>query len=943
MSMAAVGLGDLLRVLEHLPVSQWAAARTLGFPVAEQVSEDAEALMPLSDRDAGASETESEDDTPDAPASDDSETGTTASPAQAIFWRVTAQRTDPQTGQEVPAWLTAAGTPNAKTFERDPEAPRPPAPAPLVPAARMAVLLRRELGAARPAGGPDVPAVVRSIVRARPLTRWPRALRDGWPGRVVLVMDVRQGLRPLDADLRDIARQVQGLLGARVVGRICRGGPWGWRDFEGEPASLPVDGSLVLVLGDVGMHQPDGVEHERWCALGQRLARAGRRALVLAPTAGQRVTRMAASCFDVVALDDRVPVLRRVRADGVGNRGATLPEVGALRAALFGNSFVTPTLLRELRRVLAGRGHTLDVDSETALWRDSAVSAYRSVACTLALAQRDEVLRGYRALSPGCREAVAAVHWRHLRAESPLVRAEYARWVQPLVPPGSAMARTLMEGVADGERLMQQACAALRGSDARLVADLSAGMARFGRRSLAQVQAGSAAMQGAWALAHREALGSGRVAWPAGVDAAALQWVFGDAPQAETLVLGLQGMTLSVTRESAVPAGAHRLAEFSGAAFWRTRAVEADWQCLRPGEAVLLAAERQEVACGGTLVEMEAFTRPEWAESVWFDLGEWHARPAQGRELIWTPARWGRMTGRNSKHGSADGVLWGVTKGCWWDPENRHLWRTATQPAWASRKGSDAIGSWVEFTVEGRRGPVTQRLRWIAPGEFLMGSPDTEKGRFNDEHQHPVLLTQGYWLADTACTQALWEAVMCENPSRFKDDPRNPVEQVGWNDITQEFLPRLNKLVSGLNLTLPTEAQWEYACRAGTQTRYSFGDEINQGQVNFGAKRGKTVPVKELLANPWGLYQMHGNVWEWCLDELAAYPEGTVIDPVVHQDKKEEGRQRVLRGGSWIGNGRRCRSAFRRAFVPDERSYYFGFRLARGLANHSDQPTPPTP
>ena len=128
-------------------------------------------------------------------------------------------------------------------------------------------------------------------------------------------------------------------------------------------------------------------------------------------------------------------------------------------------------------------------------------------------------------------------------------------------------------------------------------------------------------------------------------------------------------------------------------------------------------------------------------------------------------------------------------------------------------------------------------MRFIQPGEFLMGSPESEKDRSTNgddtETQHRVVLTEGYWLADTACTQELWGAVMGENPSNFKGDLQNPVEQVSWDDITQKFLPRLNKLVPGLNLTLPTEAQWEYACRAGTTTVFSFGDRITPEQVNY--------------------------------------------------------------------------------------------------------------
>lgn len=254
---------------------------------------------------------------------------------------------------------------------------------------------------------------------------------------------------------------------------------------------------------------------------------------------------------------------------------------------------------------------------------------------------------------------------------------------------------------------------------------------------------------------------------------------------------------------------------------------------------------------------------------------------------------------------------------------------------WTCAYGEDRTGLWQAFEVAG----VRQVMRWIPPGEFLMGSPPTEKERRDNERQHRVVLTEGFWMADTACTQALWEVVMGENPSRFTDDPQNPVERVSWLDITDQFLPKINALAPGLQLELPTEAQWEYACRAGTTTPFSFGEQITTDQVNYdgnlpyangkkGEYRKKTVPVKALPANPWGLHQMHGNVYEWCVDEYAEYPEGTVENPVVHQDKIEN-RRRVLRGGGWISDGRGCRSALRDAYVPGGRLVGIGFRLAR--------------
>jgi formylglycine-generating enzyme len=251
---------------------------------------------------------------------------------------------------------------------------------------------------------------------------------------------------------------------------------------------------------------------------------------------------------------------------------------------------------------------------------------------------------------------------------------------------------------------------------------------------------------------------------------------------------------------------------------------------------------------------------------------------------------------------------------------------------WAGEWGEDEFGLWMALTFQG----IRQVFRWILPGTFLMGSPESEPERYDDETQHPVTLTQGYWLADTACTQAFWEAVTGENPAYFKDDANNPVERVSWNSV-QKFIARLNRLVPELEARLPTETQWEYACRAGTTTPFSFGKNITPEQVNYdgdypyaggkeGLSGGKTVPVKSLPPNPWGLYEMHGNVWEWCNDWFGNYPTESVVDP----DGPSSGAARVLRGGSWISDGRNVRSANRHRDVPDYRIHSVGFRLSLG-------------
>ncbi|MBS0600909.1 MAG: formylglycine-generating enzyme family protein, partial [Proteobacteria bacterium] len=246
-------------------------------------------------------------------------------------------------------------------------------------------------------------------------------------------------------------------------------------------------------------------------------------------------------------------------------------------------------------------------------------------------------------------------------------------------------------------------------------------------------------------------------------------------------------------------------------------------------------------------------------------------------------------------------------------------------------------GVYADLHIETRHARASQRLRWIEPGSFRMGSPDNEPGRYDNEGpQHPVTLTRGFWLADTACTQALWQAVTGGNPSRFEDDPQNPVERVSWNDV-QIFLRALEGLLPGAEACLPNEAQWEYACRAGTDTPFSFGAQITSAQVNYdgnfpyaggskGEYRGRTVPVKSLPANDWGLYEMHGNVWEWCADGLRTYDEAPQQDP----EGPAGSAQRAVRGGSWIGVAGGARSACRGAGGPGVAGGFLdglGFRL----------------
>ncbi len=260
-----------------------------------------------------------------------------------------------------------------------------------------------------------------------------------------------------------------------------------------------------------------------------------------------------------------------------------------------------------------------------------------------------------------------------------------------------------------------------------------------------------------------------------------------------------------------------------------------------------------------------------------------------------------------------------------------------TMPSWAEVIGQDRYGLYADLNLNG----IVQRFRWIAPGTFMMGSPASEPERLRWETQHEVTLTQGYWLADSACTQALWRAIMDDNPSEFKDDLNHPVENVSWND-SQRFIERLNTNFTSLDVRLPTEAEWEYACRAGTNTPFSFGDNITPEKVNYNGNhpyvgdkkdiyREKTVPVKSLPVNPWGLYEMHGNVWEWCEDWFGDYPNEAVVNPT----GAETGDVRVMRGGSWHNYAGGTRSAKCHWNAPDLRIKFIGFRLALGRKDAS--------
>jgi len=237
-------------------------------------------------------------------------------------------------------------------------------------------------------------------------------------------------------------------------------------------------------------------------------------------------------------------------------------------------------------------------------------------------------------------------------------------------------------------------------------------------------------------------------------------------------------------------------------------------------------------------------------------------------------------------------------------------------------------------------------LVWCEPGDFSMGSPESEEDRDDSERQHEVTFSDGFWIASYEVTPETWLQVMEELPPGFTGGTSSkPLHSVSWQEA-MEFCKQLTQqeqaagnLPEGWIYTLPTEAQWEYACRAGTETPFSFGEVLRGEQANCngtypygteeeGTDLGEPAAVGSYEPNPWGIYDMHGNVAEWCLGWFGEYPKGEVTDP----GGAKNGQARVVRGGSWVDLSRQCRSAHRYSLKPDTQRNHVGFRVVLAQA-----------
>ncbi len=302
---------------------------------------------------------------------------------------------------------------------------------------------------------------------------------------------------------------------------------------------------------------------------------------------------------------------------------------------------------------------------------------------------------------------------------------------------------------------------------------------------------------------------------------------------------------------------------------------------------------------------------------------------------------------------SESGVIDIITqyKNQWEQCQNDHIALNDLKTKIIQELSGTAVATEDILTFALSQGVSLEMIR-VKAGSFMMGSPENEDGRSGNEKLHKVTLTQDYWLGKFSVTQAQWNAVMkgvrasqdnedLSDPSYFTGGNR-PVEQVSWNDV-KDFCNKLNERYAGklpvingvrYQFDLPTEAQWEYACRAGRKTAYFWGKSCNGTEANCngnypcgtGAKGpylGQTSTAGQYQPNPCFFYDMHGNVWEWCRDWYNDDYGEDAIDPV----GPSSGSNRVFRGGSWSNGARQCRSAFRGAYTPGFRNRVLGFRL----------------
>ncbi len=818
----------------------------------------------------------------------------------------------------------------------------------LVPHARLLPALRRYLNATR-GGGLDVGALIANLASGRMPRRLPRLAVRRWHPDLVVFLDFSDRLWPYRADMHRLAARLHRLCGRSGVSlRVLSCGPFGsWTDWveaarrrigeipRDRALAMPLARTPVLIVSDLGRLQGSASPAaQSWDRFITMLGVAQVRPMVLAPLGVQQLDGALARSLPVIRWSPDAAV-HPARGEGettIGPEG--LDDLLAMVAAV---RRVDPPLLRAMRRLNPVAPQ--DAALEGLVWCHGDVEA--GFAATVKIGRQARYLERFRTMLPQRQLDLASLRKSHhahlavtLNHEEGLLwwacAAEEAKRRAPEVRRDFEKAITFLWklchtfALPETLRVDGDWPAVARGIWRRAAnTDLPD---RFGvLRQLAKCLSASGPGVGPAHATTCYLVQDARKGW---LSVQAVPPGPGQSSLGGPLALDGSGIRIQLEDEGRwllphdLPAGLLPL-DAPGTVALETYAVTR----------TVAPVRRPRGAYGWSLGRDELAVQ---------------SPPFVGQAARWVNTR---------LHAEVR-------------PDARHHDLVADLVEAAAREdgpttirfGMDSpFGVFADLTINTKSGNARQEFRWIEPGTFWMGSPEDELERDDDEGpQHAVTLTRGFWLADTACTQALWQAVMGQNPSDFRG-PDRPVEQVSWHDV-QAFLRRLEGLVPGCDAGLPSEAEWEYACRAGTTTPFSFGATITPAQVNYdgnfpydGGDRGEfrqqTVAVKSLPPNAWGLYEMHGNVWEWCADGLRTDDGAAQVDPRGPEDLESETAPRVYRGGSWIGEARAARSAFRLADHPGRRSPILGFRLSLrsrepsqvpGRHESSGRPRPPT-
>jgi formylglycine-generating enzyme required for sulfatase activity len=863
-------------------------------------------------------------------------------------------------GEEIPlsAFITETSKQDfLKADTRNKNAPPPPTQEPLVAWSRLWTVLRTLLSEQQTKKRPDLAKLVKTIANGHFPAKIPQQQRQNWTAECRILIDRPQRLRLFNHDYLQLIKQLKKLRGeVGLVQEMLEDAPSGnvligfGRQAQKQAWHKPEPDTPLLILSDLGIYDASGQAEKQWLAFGRKLQAAGCKAYVLMPVPARLLSQELANLYHCISWDrfSTLTIVKGVTAHAVkNNKQHDKARLNALLPWLSPLVELEPNLLRAIRHHLFDK--PLAVSFEALLWNhEDTISntTYLTVSTEKTLAHRDTFMQQ----AEQNKDQAVRLYNLVKRYHAHKFLIDYYEEVNLIANAADCMDEVLHEALD----YIQQFIKAVYQHEQH------GGLAYHGldllNRQPEQIKRQQDFLSSLWGILQaRSKEPTSRPDWLDLKQA----YPFLNQPlpkqhyrlvqQGEKLILG------NDSSFSSLPNTPFGLLQFTIAEFEANSSLLVE-ETLQDGQSLVtqdkqlsetgfitfpLATEHRRLHINGRCYTLEALPKPSWATSIGRDSQglfvtvPWLNEP----RLVWQnpdPLPHFASYDVASDYNVYDG-------GIYYDGSHLHGQNPVQeqQGHWAGHDilGVDDYGLYADLSIKN----ITQRFRWIEAGSFLMGSPETEAERY-DEVQHEVILTQGFWLADTTVTQALWLAVMGNNPSQFKDDANNPVEKVSWNDA-QMFINRLNNLIPDIQAQLPSEAQWEYACRAGTTTPFSFGDNITPEQVNYdgtrpytdgnkGLYREKTVAVKSLPANPWGLYEMHGNVWEWCQDY---WTEQLPKEPTTDPKGADTGSVRVVRSGSWHGIGRSVRSADRYRYDADLRYYGLGFRLALGLKLKSGQ------